>query len=75
MSARDGCLCCLTHKNFKPDQSNKPSVLSKLFGRVGLALTNSYVQLSVLLATLGFLAIGIWGTLSLTQVRPPAVSV
>lgn len=68
MSARDGCICCFVHKNFKPDQTNKPSVLSKLFARVGHLLTNSCVQLSVLLATLVFLAIGIWGTMSLTQV-------
>ena len=68
MSARDGCICCFVHKNFKPDQSNKPAVLSKLFGKVGLLLTNTCVQLSVLLVTLVFLAIGIWGTMSLTQV-------
>ena len=71
MSARDGCICCFVHKNFKPDQTNKPSMLSKLFARVGLFLTNRCVQLSVILATLVFLAIGIWGTMSLTQVRTP----
>ena len=70
MSARDGCICCFTHKNFKPDQSNKPSILSSLFGRVGLLLTNKCVQLAVMLATAVFLAIGVWGTLSLTQVCP-----
>ena len=69
MSARDGCICCLHHKNFKPDQSNKPSVLSSLFARLGLFLTNKCVQLVVMLATVIFLAIGIWGTMSLTQVR------
>ena len=68
MSARDGCICCLTHKNFKPDQSHKPSILSSLFGRLGLLLTNKCVQLAVMLATTVFLAIGMWGTLSLTQV-------
>ena len=69
MSARDGCICCLHHKNFKPDQSNKPSVLSSLFARLGLFLTNKCVQLVVMLVTVIFLAIGIWGTMSLTQVR------
>ena len=65
----DGCICCLEHKTFKPDQTAaKPSLLNKMFGRVGLVLTNTCVQLAVILATGIFLSIGIWGTMSLTQV-------
>ena len=59
----------MVHKNFKPDQtSRRPSFLNKLLGRFGLILTNSWVQLVVILATGVFLSIGVWGTMSLTQV-------
>ena len=59
----------MVHKNFKPDQtSRRPSFLNKLLGRFGLILTNFWVQLVVILATGVFLSIGVWGTMSLTQV-------
>ena len=59
----------MVHKNFKPDQnSQRASFLNKLLGRFGLILTNSWVQLVVILATGVFLSIGVWGTMSLTQV-------
>lgn len=31
---RDGCLCCIVHSNFKPEQTQRPSVLNKLFAKV-----------------------------------------
>ena len=51
----------MVHKNFKPDQtSRRPSFLNKLLGRFGLILTNSWVQLVVILATGVFLSIGVY---------------
>lgn len=59
----------MVHKNFKPDQTiQRASFLNKLLGRFGLILTNFWVQLVVILATGVFLSIGVWGTMSLTQV-------
>ena len=66
---RDGCLCCLVHNNFKPEQSTKRSFLSVVFGKVGETLTNKCVQLIIILLTGFFLSIGIWGAMSLTQVN------
>jgi len=68
---RDGCLCCIVHSNFKPEQTQRPSVLNKLFAKVGLILTNRLVQLTVILMTGGLLSIGLWGTLSLSQEYQP----
>ena len=65
---KDGCLCCIVHNNFKPDQTVKKSVLNVIFGKVGKILTYTIVQVSVLLLTVIFFAIGLWGMLSLTQV-------
>lgn len=66
---RDGCLCCLVHNNFKPEQSTKRSFLSVVFGKVGQTLTNKCVQFIIILMTGFFLSIGIWGAMSLTQVN------
>ena len=65
---KDGCLCCIVHNNFKPEQTTKKSVLNVIFGKVGNILTYTVVQVSVILLTVVFFAIGLWGMLSLTQV-------
>ena len=39
-----------------------------IYSQVGLILTNRLVQLIVILMTGGLLSIGLWGTLSLSQV-------
>jgi len=68
---KDGCLCCIVHNNFKPEQTTKKSVLNVIFGKVGNILTYTVVQVSVILLTVVFFAIGLWGMLSLTQEYQP----
>merc|ERR1719336_2068374 len=68
---KDGCLCCIVHNNFKPEQTTKKSVLNVIFGKVGNILTYTIVQVSVILLTVVFFAIGLWGMLSLTQEYQP----
>ena len=65
---RDGCLCCIVHTNFKSEQSKNTSMLNKIFGQVGKLLTKNLVKVVVIVLSVLFLSIGIWGTLSLTQV-------
>jgi len=69
---RDGCFCCITHKTFKRSTSlRKRSVLNSVFAQIGNQLTKWYVQAAVIGLTLSFIAVGIWGTLSLTQEYNP----
>lgn len=69
---RDGCLCCYTHKDFKGGLDfSKESLMNKVFGHIGRLLTKWYAQLFVISLTVGFIVVGIWGTLSLTQEYNP----
>jgi len=72
VAKRDGCLCCIVHNNFKPENhSNEKSYLNRIFAQVGKLLTFNSVKIIVILLCVTFLSIGIWGTMSLTQEYQP----
>jgi len=68
---RDGCICCITHKEFKAFEFSQRSFLNRIFAFIGVLLTNRIVQTVVMLMTTAFLGVGMWGTLSLTQEYQP----
>ncbi|XP_023339853.1 patched domain-containing protein 3 isoform X2 [Eurytemora carolleeae] len=68
---RDGCLCCVTHKNFQSFEFSRKSILNKAFRMLGLLITNTVFKIFIILLTITFIVFGIWGALSLTQEYQP----
>merc|ERR1711892_828408 len=68
---RDGCLCCLVHKDFSLKQDESQGILSTIFKTYSNLLVTIPFKISTIILTLVLLGVGIFGIIHLRmEFRP-----
>jgi len=64
---RDGAFPCYVHKNYTPNQFSQRNILQSCFKSLGNVIVKPFVKASLILTTIGLLAVSIWGNIELRQ--------
>ena len=72
-AGRDGLVPCLVHKDYQPTKWSKRDLGDIIVKRYAKLLSSVVFKCIVIFTTLGFLAVGVWGSLQMRQKFDPVL--